>query len=90
MKETQKMSKDRIKEELESIKRKRSIFFWIAMSFILPGLMVFVMIAIMGGAGAPAAGYFLIAGIVIVLIGLVFGKKYLSYKSKYKDLKDKL
>ena len=60
------------------------------MAFVFPGLMVFVLLAMMGGAAAPASGYFLIAGIAIVLIGLIFGEKYLDYKNKYQELKEKL
>lgn len=84
------ISKDRIKEEIKRVKNKMSIFFWIAMGFGLPGLMIIVMSFMIRGAIGGKSNLFLIAGILVTLIGIFFGKKYLGYKNKYKELKEKL
>ena len=90
MKKNQEISKDRIKEEIKSVKNKKSIFFWIAMGFGLPGLMIIAMSFMMRGTIGGTSNLILIIGVVVTFIGILFGKKSSGYKNKYKELKEKL
>lgn len=94
MEETAEMSKDRIKEEIKNANNKKSIFFWIAASFIFP--ILFIAMVILSIVFRPTTlGYkaiivSLMIGGSLLYIESIFAKKYLHYKEKYNELKDKL
>ena len=87
------MSKDRLKEEIEGIKLKKNGFLVGALFFLLPSLfnlVGFVIGFLMGGTFSPGYEIYLVLTIAVVIIGLVFGKIHLNYKSKYNEMKEML
>ncbi len=81
-------NRDRKRGNFEQLQNKKSTYFWIALAFLLPGIMGLFMLvnftASMGTIPAPLA----IIAVGAVVIGLVVGKLYLDAAKELRRLDD--
>ena len=92
MEESKGMSKDRIKEEISGVKIRKLIYFWVALSFLIPGLGALFILPSMAHPSTPRGSLngLIIMGVALVIVALFFGKKYLNKNKEYKELRNKL